>query len=74
MYQTMIKYHPRRWHGSATIIQARDARWSRPSDDLGWSPFIGGDLEILPVPGDHLTMLRNLENAAEVANHIRSSL
>ncbi len=74
LYDAMIRYTPRHWHGSATIIQARDARWSRPSDDLGWTPFIGGNLEVLPVPGDHLTMLRNPEYAAEVASHIRSRL
>ena len=56
-WRAMQAYRPRPFAGKITLFKAMT-----PSDkvewpeDYGWTPFAGGGLEIVPVPGQHLTL------------------
>jgi thioesterase domain-containing protein/acyl carrier protein len=58
-YRAMRHYSPRVYAGRITLFRAR----VRPllhmhAPDLGWSALAGGGLNIIPVPGNHETMLK----------------
>jgi amino acid adenylation domain-containing protein len=57
-------YEPRPYPGSLTLIRAADMPPPPPGSegplsepDLGWSRVVEGSVEVLPVPGRHLTIL-----------------
>jgi thioesterase domain-containing protein len=58
--RALSEYNPKHYPGRLTIIRAR----SRPlltkqcSEDLGWSAWVTGGVEILSVPGHHVSMLK----------------
>lgn len=54
-------------------IADEKAKEIRSNEDLGWSQWIGGVIEIIEVPGDHLTML-NPPHVEKLANVINSEL
>lgn len=74
LYGKMAEYHPRPWTGSATIFRAEEIPWGFFLDDLGWGRLIRGPLSFVNVPGNHLSMLRNAENAAVLAEKLRLRL
>jgi amino acid adenylation domain-containing protein len=54
-------YEPRPYPGSLTLIRAADmpavAEGPLSEPDLGWGRVVRGSVEVLPVPGQHLTIL-----------------
>jgi thioesterase domain-containing protein len=58
-YQALREYQPRVYRGRVVLFRAR----TRPlfglyGRDLGWAKLAGGGLEIIIVPGNHETMLK----------------
>ncbi len=58
------EYDPRPYAGNLTLIRAADMPPRSPDTDgplsepdLGWSRVVQGSVEIVPVPGQHLTIL-----------------
>jgi amino acid adenylation domain-containing protein len=58
------RYDPRPYAGNLTLIRAADMPPLSPDTggplsepDLGWSRVVQGAVEVLPVPGQHLTIL-----------------
>lgn len=48
-----------------------------PSDqayDLGWSSLLSGKFEIMPVPGDHVSMITDADNARVLAHQLQRYL
>jgi thioesterase domain-containing protein len=43
-------------------------------EDLGWAGAFGGGLEIIPVKGDHLSMIRSAEHNTVLAQKTRDTL
>jgi acyl-CoA synthetase (AMP-forming)/AMP-acid ligase II/thioesterase domain-containing protein len=53
------KYVPRPYPGPATLIRARTRPLFRPhGDDLGWGRYVQGGLEVIRVPGNHDSILK----------------
>jgi thioesterase domain-containing protein len=54
-------YEPRPYPGSLTLIRAADmppvSEGPLSEPDLGWGRVVQGSVEVLPVPGQHLTIL-----------------
>ena len=71
-WRAMQAYRPRPFKGRVTLFKAMT-----PSDkvewpeDYGWSAFAGGGLEIVPVPGRHLTLFDD-ENVGALARALVS--
>jgi thioesterase domain-containing protein len=74
MYDKMAVYYPRPWEGSASVFRASEIQWGYRLDDLGWGRLIGNSICFVDVPGDHLSMLRNAENAAVLADRMNFRL
>jgi thioesterase domain-containing protein/acyl carrier protein len=58
-YQALRDYAPRIYPGRVTLFRAQVRplfRWF--GRDLGWGKLAGGGLEIVPIPGNHETILR----------------
>jgi thioesterase domain-containing protein/acyl carrier protein len=73
-YQAMRQYVPKVYAGRVTLFRARVRPLLRPrADDLGWGRLAGGGLEIIPVPGNHETMLKPL-HVAELAEALSAQL
>jgi thioesterase domain-containing protein len=57
-YQALRAYKPKVYPGRVTLFRARVRPLFRlHGRDLGWSRLVGGGLEVVVVPGNHLTML-----------------
>jgi amino acid adenylation domain-containing protein len=54
-------YAPQVYPGHITLLQGKDSRHVGP--EKGWENLAAGGLEVLPVPGSHLSMLRDPDNA-----------
>ncbi len=77
MYQIMVNYEPKPYHGPITLFQARDAGQKFLGDrskDMGWGDFVTGKIHTLPMPGDHLTMIRDDQNIKIVAETLSEVL
>lgn len=74
-YRMLTKYRPHPSDLDITIFTAVEnpltQRWGH---DLGWSKYSSGTLRMVPVSGDHLTMIRDQDNAADLAEIIVSGL
>lgn len=58
-YLALRAYVPRVYPGRVTLFRARTRPLLRLHGwDLGWSKLAGGGLDIIPIPGNHETMLR----------------
>jgi len=59
-WRAMQCYQPGRFSGRLTLFKATTAsdkvEWP---DDYGWAALAGGGLEIVPVPGQHLTLFES---------------
>ena len=67
VYQALgLAYKPSPYKGNVVLFRATDP--SRDGNygpwDLGWTPLTGGGLEIVKIPGDHLSMLHEPNIAA----------
>jgi amino acid adenylation domain-containing protein len=49
-------YSPVLYPGSAVLFRAKDEVRSKTDRDLGWAELISGGLEIVDIPGGHLTL------------------
>jgi thioesterase domain-containing protein/acyl carrier protein len=73
-WRAMQAYRPRRFAGRITLFKAMT-----PSDkvewpaDYGWTELAGEGLEIIPVPGRHLTLFDE-ENVGSLARALASKL
>ncbi len=73
-WRAMQAYKPRTFRGKATLFKAMT-----PSDkvewpeDYGWTAYAQGGLEILPVPGRHLTLFDE-ENVGALARTLAARL
>ncbi|WP_156754939.1 type I polyketide synthase [Actinokineospora pegani] len=74
-------YHPKPYSGRVVLFRAKephplttqlDPRYKRTDDTLGWDEHAGA-LEIVKVPGDHLTMI-DPPNVAVIARELRAAL
>jgi thioesterase domain-containing protein/acyl carrier protein len=58
-YQALRDYAPRAYPGRVTLFRARVRPLFRlHGRDLGWGALAGGGLEVVSVPGNHETMLK----------------
>jgi thioesterase domain-containing protein len=76
--RALCEYSPRRYSGRLTLLRA----CTRPllhtqTGDLGWSEWVTGGVEILTIPGHHVSILkepsvvvlaRNLQSAIDNSN------
>jgi amino acid adenylation domain-containing protein len=73
-WRAMQAYRPRRFAGRITLFKAMTAsdkvEWP---EDYGWTEFAGEGLEIVPVPGRHLTLFDE-ENVEALARALTSQL
>ncbi len=69
-WQAMVRYRPRSFDGKVTLfsVLAVDDKFEIP-DDYGWTAMVRS-LEIVRVPGEHLTMFSE-RNAAKLAKQIK---
>ncbi|MCF8466635.1 MAG: hypothetical protein K9G33_04480 [Sneathiella sp.] len=77
MYRLLSKYKPRHWDvGSAIVLKAKRNHgvWHYSKGDLGWNRFVNGKIMTISVPGDHLSMLRDPDNAAVLTSTLREIL
>lgn len=74
LYAKMAEYQPRPWNGSVTVFRAEETPLGQRLDDLGWAHLISGVLTLVNVPGDHLSMLRNPDNAVVLVEKMRLRL
>jgi amino acid adenylation domain-containing protein len=51
------RYEPPRYPGDAVVFTTSDTARYTGSSSLGWERYVGGRLETVRVPGDHLSML-----------------
>ena len=50
------KYRPRRYDGRIVFFKPQMQRWEFPRDPLPvWGDLVG-EIEVITVPGDHMTM------------------
>ena len=65
------RYQPPPYKGSAVFFRSEQpAVDPEQDDDLGWSKHIHGKLEIVPLPGDHVTLVIEPRNMRLLAGHI----
>ncbi|MCW1913954.1 amino acid adenylation domain-containing protein [Luteolibacter sp. GHJ8] len=73
-WRAMQAFRPRRFQGRITLFKAMTAsdkvEWPA---DYGWTELAGEGLEIVPVPGGHLTLFEE-ENVASLAAALASKL
>jgi amino acid adenylation domain-containing protein len=53
-----IGYKNRLYPGRVTLFRAMERRRSIAADNLGWGSIAEGGVEIIEVPGNHITMIR----------------
>ncbi|WP_405360225.1 SDR family NAD(P)-dependent oxidoreductase [Kitasatospora sp. NBC_00085] len=75
------RYRPRPYPGHVTLYRAQepqvmitalDPRYLRDEADLGWAPLCPS-LEVVPVPGDHLSLI-DPPHIAVIAQHLAHTL
>ena len=73
-WRAMQAYKPSRFSGRLTLFKAITAsdkiKWP---DDYGWAAFAGGGIEIVPVPGQHLTLFDS-RHIATLARKLQISI
>ena len=73
-YDALLHYVPQ--PASAATVLMRAMQGSRYNEERGggWEELVSGPFEVIDVPGDHLSMLREVANARVVAQNIRERL
>jgi amino acid adenylation domain-containing protein len=68
--RTLYRYRPQPYFGKITVLA--NQAWLKVNPTLGWDRYAKGGLEIIKLPGDHLSYLR--EHAAKTASELRRIL
>jgi thioesterase domain-containing protein len=57
--EAACSYRPRPWRGRATLFRASGGEefFEDLTPGNGWEPYLEGGVEIVPIPGAHLTLL-----------------
>jgi phthiocerol/phenolphthiocerol synthesis type-I polyketide synthase D len=79
--RALERYRPQRSAGRVVLFSARelapdrirDPRFDRDDAARGWDAVCGGDLEVVPVPGHHLSLL-DPPHVDVLAGHLRQLL
>lgn len=73
--QAAHRYVPRPWPGKAVLFRAEQVDYYDRAGGLtyGWDSVILGGIEIVPVPGDHSSILAG-SNAARIAHRLAQTL
>jgi thioesterase domain-containing protein len=59
-YQALRAYEPKAYAGRVTLFRARTRPLFRlHGRDLGWSAFATNGLDVVQIPGNHITMLQS---------------
>lgn len=66
-YGLFARYRPGRWPGATTLVVADGVSRNGLPRDLGWGTYISR-LDHVTVPGDHMSMLHDEQNAAVLAS------
>ena len=76
-YHALNTYQPRPYPGRLTVIRAQTQPLFRLHEhDLGWGDLAGGGVDIVPVPGNHNSILRDPHArslAAVLLRHVQSA-
>lgn len=73
-WRAMQAYEPRLFTGRLTLFKATTVSDKvAHSDDYGWGRVAGGGLDVIPVPGQHLTLFED-ENVGDLARALASAL
>lgn len=70
--EAVASYKASRYDGDVLLVQSA-AMWPMYPPAYGWSSFVGGRMEVVTSPGDHLSMLMP-PNAAVLADTLLSRL
>lgn len=55
-----VGYHPKPWRGAVTLLRTATAGTSADKrDDWGWSDLALGGVQVLRIPGNHMTLLQH---------------
>ena len=83
IYITMSKarnaYNPKPYNGDLALFRTRkseyidDFQWTI-SETNGWRPLVGGELDVVPVLGRHLTVVQESANAKYLAKKITENI
>lgn len=73
-YASMLRYRPEPTAAPVTVLRAIGEIDRHSEHGLGWQDLVSGRFRNIDVPGDHLSMLRQPENAKFIADLIRSDL
>jgi thioesterase domain-containing protein len=68
-----MNYQARPWTGQVTLFRATVQPDPRLPQDLGWTPFAGGGVEVFELPGDHDLVFRE-PNIQVLAAQLRACL
>jgi MbtH protein len=59
LFRVLLAYEPRPYAGRVTLLRARAQPLSRLArHDLGWGDLAAGGVEVMVVPGSHVTVLQ----------------
>ncbi len=60
----VMRYKPQPWPGKATLFHAMEVAYVHQAASApdAWSPLVLGGLEVVPVPGDHHTLLLGMKS------------
>jgi thioesterase domain-containing protein len=64
------------YDAAVTVFRATKVSFDRPEvieDGLGWRPYAHGGVEVIDVPGDHMSILAE-PHVAVMAHHLRDVL
>jgi len=75
LYRAMVAYHPSTYSGRVTLFVAIDqSQLGGGIPDLGWSQFVSGGIDIVPVTADHLGVVSDKDVTAKVAQIVQTRL
>ncbi|MGI1661763.1 thioesterase domain-containing protein [Palleronia sp. KMU-117] len=75
LYEAFRLYRPAPSSAPATVLRASGSHYRDwLGDSLGWSDMVRGPVTVHTVPGDHLSMLNDPENASVIARRIAHSV
>lgn len=70
------RYNPARYAGPSVLFKAKEEARSKADAAMGWAELMGSDLEIVDIPGKHMTILDQphvARLAAELTQRMESS-
>lgn len=73
-YAALLDYRPKPATAPTILLRAMHEPRSLNDKAMGWQEYMAGPFQVIGVPGDHLSMLREPGNARAVAQVIRKIL